>query len=434
MVIEEKLHVIALRSNTLGNLSNSYLSYDIVLNKLRCLDPTLKGLRTYPNAIAFSLKQLLDKGISFKQAYSIIKKQNNSTSHLNTILYCQAYTTQINTPKYKGYITIYTQPIFSYIPTTRVILRYPAKECLEEVNKIFPNMFVSKAEFTLDLIPEQEKVPKEHAMLKGQIVRETYEDILRHLYMPNRRSTSIKNIGQHGLIIDIDLPTNHAFRISHLKLYERGPDKKRIKLSTGKYGWVKEDLDKIRIEYNINNKILQKWGAETTIVQRGTRFLKLVSLENFLKCDIDPLSELNIMFKQCNKKRGTIYLLHYLSMNNKQKKQVKDDKRLEKLRDEIFQHVNDFKDAWKSFRECSNCKTIVEEEFDLAIEDDQSLFQTKNPKKLDILSKTLLPLIDDTELIINKQFTRKHSIAKHIFNRRIPHWLMEYPVNHVSRE
>lgn len=403
-MIEDKLHVVALRSEELG--LHKVLDYNTLLSKMRSLDPNLQGMKCFTNHLAVRFQQLLCSGLSIKQSLAKIKQCSNV--HINSLLYCESYAIQLNTPQYQGYITIYTCPAIPYIPSVRIILRYPTKSCLRHLETQFPNFIISKAEFTLDI--------------KCSDSRALFEYIMRHIFMPHRRKGSLKAIGQHGLRVDMNLKTNHAFRISHLKIYERGPDSKRKKLDNGKYGWDASDIDRIRIEYDITNKIMREWGAKTTIIERGKRKLHLVKFSDFLNTPLDPKTYLNIMFKHIkNLKKGSIFLTTYFHMTNQEKRNVIDYTRLNKLKKELFKCVDKFTQTWTQDIGLPICK--IENEA-LDIEEDESIFEERGQMNIEDLytirrrevfkhledEPLLIPLIMEAPLKIREYFPRSELV------------------------
>lgn len=391
--IEDKLHVVALRSEELGN--NGILDYHTLLNKMQSLDSNLQGMRIFTNHIATIFKQYLSSGMPMKQALAKIKQTNQGT-HINSLLYCETYSVQLNTTKYRGYVTIYTNPAIPYIPSLRIILRYPTKKCLRIFERLFPTFLVSKAEFTLDIVCES-----------ASDTRTLFEYIMRHLYMPRRKKNSLKSIGDHGNRVDVKLTTNHAFRISHLKIYERGPDSKRKKLANGKYGWDATDIDRIRIEFDITNAVMRGWGAKVHVIERGKRKLRLVLLGDFLNStDINPMQYLNIAFKSMkNLWKGSIFLSTYLSSTTANKRSMIDCTRLKWLSDGIASAVDRFVQMWRQ----DICKIVVQEESAsrLDIEDDHSIFDTREDNMRIEIPKTKEQLIEQGKVCLQQANARK---------------------------
>jgi hypothetical protein len=422
--IEDKLHVVALRSETLGYSSN-LLDYNTLLSKMQSLNPNLRGMRVITNYLATMFQQLLCNGMSIKQALSKIKATSNNgqrslnKTHINSLLYCTSYVLQLNTSQYKGYITIYTNPAISYIPSIRIILRYPTKRCLRHFERLFPNFLISKAEFTLDIMCNS---PEE--------TRSLFKYIMHHLFIPHRRRESLKSIGEHGEYVDIHLKTNHAFKISYLKIYERGVDNKRKKLANGKYGWDASDIDRIRLEFDITNKIMRQWGAKTHVVQRGKRCLQLVTLGDFLNTSLDPKTYLNISFKTISSSKGpskkikkglrhpskrSIFLLSYFTLNNSEKRKMIDQPSLQILKDALFNQIEIFNKNWflnDQYQEMIEDHQDINE---LNIEEDNSIFEQRakdtreeGEEKMEInIPKTQEKLIEEGKKNLQQGNVRK---------------------------
>ena len=129
------------------------------------------------------------------------------------------------------------------------IRRY--REFLAWLNDRLPKLQVSKVEYTSD-----------QYCLGPNAVRFLYEVERRWLYVPNQRTSAShqkEDTEEISAAIEVgETPMNFTFYAGSVKMYERGPDKRR----RGR-GWAEEDIDRLRFEHTAKREELKRNGIQT---------------------------------------------------------------------------------------------------------------------------------------------------------------------------
>ena len=149
-------------------------------------------------------------------------------------------------PKFQ--INIYTNPtakrppfLIEIIPAESAVIN-DWKTILKFIHLWFPNIKVSMVDYAID-----------EYCCDFRAAEKLFRAQLKHLFIPYQREAFVYG----GDMVQYGNQTrmNSVCRIDDVKIYERGPDKKR----NGK-SWNMKDVDRVRLEYSAPRRVLLKKG------------------------------------------------------------------------------------------------------------------------------------------------------------------------------
>ena len=174
------------------------------------------------------LSARLGKKLGINKAYD----KNSRMPNYNTMAYTEHF--GIN-------LTIFLNPIETInAPKCMIELSYPTQEYLMALNLLLPGLKCSRIEYTNDLF-----------CLDAMSVRRSFEVFFRYCYVPYVKIPRI--FSGHSAKYRNSSKVNRTASIDHVKIYERGNDKK------GPHkGWTQRELDRIRIEFTAPRELLKR--------------------------------------------------------------------------------------------------------------------------------------------------------------------------------
>lgn len=151
-----------------------------------------------------------------------------------------------HSPGFQMYVYVY--PI-GYRPPYRIeiIPRERAsigdwKDLLKKLRLWFPKLKVSTVDYAIDEYCYSPRTAENLFLIQS-----------RHLYIPYQEKVEI--YGEDLIEFGNQTRLNAVYRSGNVKMYERGPDKKK----NGK-GWSMEDVDRVRLEYSAPREVLRDHG------------------------------------------------------------------------------------------------------------------------------------------------------------------------------
>ena len=262
---------------------------------------------------------------------------------------------QLDTGKLKLFFKF---PNEGYGPSCLIINSKSPYSHLSNIYKRLPKLKITRLEYAIDLFCRS-----------PEAVADVLYLIRRYLYAPNAWKTSMsggKFLGykEYGRVI------NAVYFIwmgkssgKHIKVYERGDDKKKIRSIRGHPKWRHEDVNRVRIEFKLKRTaIVKKYGLSTLkdlIINPkfGIIAKDYVQFNNFkfsskLPQDYDDyLSE----DKQGNPES---FMQEVLSAKDRDIKNimqyVEDNKRMQTLKNRIIEAAKAFDKNWRK-----GCRRVV---------------------------------------------------------------------------
>ena len=138
-------------------------------------------------------------------------------------------------------INCYLPPFLMEVHASEGTTMQQYKERLHQIGQRLPHLKVSLVEYTLDLFC--------HAYTTG--VQRLFRALRKHAYFPYQRTATL--YGEEQAWGD-KTRMNMTYRVSDVKMYERGPDRER----RAKY-WNLADTDRVRLEHTARRKTLVKY-------------------------------------------------------------------------------------------------------------------------------------------------------------------------------
>jgi hypothetical protein len=156
--------------------------------------------------------------------------------------------------------TILSSPTKGYIPQSKIEIPNPSQRLLFNLLNQFPDLAVSKAEYTIDVFYHN---PKE--------VRRYFYLLRRYAYFRFQRNITFysdkKNLKNSK--------RNMTLYAGAIKIYERGDDEDKISYAVDKKGWPYDKMDRVRIEVSADNPILKNHDVVDL-----SKFLESVKFED----------------------------------------------------------------------------------------------------------------------------------------------------------
>jgi hypothetical protein len=129
-----------------------------------------------------------------------------------------------------------------YMPQCFIEISNPSLEYLIELNGAVPDLSIHVLEYTLDLYRSS-----------SGAVRRLFNVLPKYYYVPHARKVSGPRRGNKQ-----SRKSNRTLYIGKLKIYERGKDKEGMG-----DGWSKNELDRVRIEYEATEDFLSYNGINS---------------------------------------------------------------------------------------------------------------------------------------------------------------------------
>ena len=147
---------------------------------------------------------------------------------------------------YKGRkLRIFLNPKETYMPECFIEISNPSQAYLVKLKKAVPDLNIHFLEYTLDLYCSS-----------AVAVRRLFDVLPKYYYVPHARKVSFP--GKPGRRNMHTSELNRTFKISKLKIYERGEDK-----TPWGEGWYRTELDRVRVEYKATEGLLSYHGMNS---------------------------------------------------------------------------------------------------------------------------------------------------------------------------
>lgn len=174
-----------------------------------------------------------------------------------------------------GFLTVKASPLEGYLPQCIIETTNPTHEMLYCILKKFPELSVSKAEYTVDIVYSS-----------PQDVRKYFYLIRRYAYFPHVRKKNIILLTHHKNLKRSAV--NMSLYAGAIKIYERGKDDHKTVYNKLDKGWSYDDLDRVRIEVTAKREILKKNGLRNLnnfveSVKFQKIFMKRIHFKRFIE-------------------------------------------------------------------------------------------------------------------------------------------------------
>lgn len=238
-------------------------------------------------------------------------------------------------------LTVILHPDVGYLPQCIIEMSYPREKLLLALNKKLAWLNVSYAEYTIDLF-----------FNNSDDVKKYFRLLYRYVYFPYQK---VFTLHSDKKLSDSTRDTNAWVFTKRMKLYERGPDKKK-KINGG---WLLNGVDRIRIEFKASWKDLRKHGLTSLeMFSMDPKFELMLknkfSFKRFKKSSTNNLpSEYEKYTAKDSKGHSGSFQNQYLLAMEKgnienMSQSIEDVYELMLLRDQIYHKIKERNKKWES--------------------------------------------------------------------------------------